>query len=243
MKAMVFAAGLGTRLRPLTYDRPKALVELAGKTLLERVLIRLRSAGCDEVIVNTHHFAGKISACLEANHNFGLRITLSHEETLLDTGGGLKQAGWFFKDGEPLLIHNVDVLSNIDLGAMLRFHQERNALATLAVQERNSSRQLLFDEAGLLCGRQSPDKIEWARECSPVKPLAFSGVHILSPRLLDRLSETGAFSIIAAYLRLASEGEKIAAFRADKFYWRDLGKPESLAQAERDLASGDYPGL
>ena len=243
MKAMVFAAGLGTRLRPLTDDRPKALVELAGRTLLERVLRRLGEAGFDEVIVNVHHFAEKIAACLEAHQNFGLRVILSHEETLLDTGGGLKQAAWFFTGDEPFLIHNVDVLSNIDLGALTRSHLDVNALATLAVQERKSSRQLLFDSHGLLCGRQSPDKIEWARQASAPQPLAFSGIHIVSPRLLERMSETGVFSIIPTYLRLAAEGERIVAFRADDYYWRDLGKPESLAQAGQDLVGGAYPGL
>ncbi len=146
MKAMVLAAGLGTRLRPLTDDRPKALVEVAGRTLLEITLTRLRSFGIHEVIVNVHHFADRMIGYLAANANFGMNIAISREDVLLDTGGGLKKAGWFFvKDDEPFLLHNVDVVSTIDIGRMVESHQRSGALATLAVQERNSSRYLLFD--------------------------------------------------------------------------------------------------
>ena len=155
MKAMILAAGLGTRLRPLTNDRPKALVTVAGRTLLEITLARLRSFGVDEVIVNAHHHAQMIVDYLKANGNFGMRIEVSREQELLDTGGGLKKAAHFFLDSlqNPFILHNVDVLSTIDLGRMMRFHTERAALATLAVQERESSRYLLFDEQAQLCGR------------------------------------------------------------------------------------------
>ncbi len=148
MKAMILAAGLGSRLRPLTDDRPKALVTVAGRTLLEITLSRLRSFGVSEVIVNAHHHAQMIVDYLKANDNFGMRIELSLEAELLDTGGGLKKTAPFFSDSlqEPFILHNVDVLSAIDLGRMVRFHTEQAALATLAVQERASSRQLLFDE-------------------------------------------------------------------------------------------------
>src|ERR1039458_8005085 len=150
MKAMVLAAGLGTRLHPLTDDRPKALVTVAGRTLLEITLSRLRSFGVNEVILNVHHFADNIVDYLEANHNFGMRIEISREEVLLDTGGGLKNAEWFFLEDhgskdQPFLVHNVDVLSTIDLAPMVRFHIERGALATLAVQRRETSRPLLFN--------------------------------------------------------------------------------------------------
>src|SRR6202030_2790162 len=141
MKAMVLAAGLGTRLRPLTSDRPKALVEINGRTLLEITLERLRDFGIHEVIINVHHFADMIESYLKANSNFGLRIEISREDTLLDTGGGLKKAGYFFQDSAdsregPFILHNVDVISNIDFAQMLKFHAEKNALATLAVQDR-----------------------------------------------------------------------------------------------------------
>ena len=149
MKAMVLAAGLGTRLRPLTDARPKALVEINGRTLLEITLARLRGFGVREVIVNVHHFADLVVSYLAEKQNFGMRIEVSREDVLLDTGGGLKKAAWFFReDGgdEPFLLHNVDVISDIDLAQMVAFHRSRQALATLAVQERRSSRQLLFDE-------------------------------------------------------------------------------------------------
>jgi mannose-1-phosphate guanylyltransferase len=244
MKAMILAAGLGTRLRPLTSDRPKALVEIARHTLLEITLRRLRAFGVRDVIVNTHHFADQIASYLHANGDFGMRIVLSREDTLLDTGGGLKNAASFFLDSpsdadEPFLLHNVDVLSTIDLARMLRQHAEHNALATLAVQSRPTTRPLLFDETGQLCGRIGPDgATEMARPDGDAQPLAFSGIHILSPRLLTLLEEDGAFPIIPAYLRLAARGQRILAFRADAYYWRDLGRTESLTQAAQDLARG-----
>lgn len=241
MKAMILAAGLGTRLRPLTNDRPKALVEIAGRTLLEIALQRLRSFGVREVIVNIHHFADLVQDYIATRRSFGMRIEISREEELLDTGGGLKRAAWFFlenKNKEPFLVHNVDVLSTIDLGAMMRFHRERKALATLAVQDRATSRYLLFDGDGLLCGRRagSDGTPQMARAADAAQALAFAGIHVISPRIFELLEEGGAFSIVDAYLRLAGEGEAIAAFRADAYYWRDLGKPESLAAAEREMA-------
>ena len=246
MKAMILAAGLGTRLRPLTCDRPKALVTVAGRTLLEIALCRLRAFGISEVIVNTHHYAEMILAYLEANSNFGMNIEISREEILLDTGGGLKNAAHFFLDSiqdfqEPFILHNVDVLSTIDLARMVQFHTAHSALATLAVEQRASSRQLLFDERGQLRGRSTRDTDEGsATTALPLEPLAFSGIHVVSPRIFARLTEQGTFSIVDAYLRLASQGETIAAFRAVGCYWRDLGRPQSLAEAERDLASGQF---
>jgi NDP-sugar pyrophosphorylase family protein len=242
MRAMVLAAGLGTRLRPLTNDRPKALVEVAGRTLLDLTLVRLRQYGIDDVIVNTHHFADKVADYLAAHKNFGMNIALSREETLLDTGGGLKQASWFFQDPDaPFLLHNVDVLSNVDLAAMLRHHTEHNALATLATQHRPTSRYLLFDQNRLLCGRQSvpesgePASSELVREVTHPEPLAFAGIHIISPRIFAKIHEQGAFSIIPTYLRLVALGEPILAFNADPYQWRDLGTPASVHQATQDI--------
>lgn len=244
MKAMVLAAGLGTRLRPLTDDKPKALVTVGGKTLLEITLLTLRSFGVDEVIVNVHHFADMICDYLDKNGNFGMHIEISHEDgELLDTGGGLKKAAWFFlEDGtdEPFILHNVDVLSTIDLARMIQQHTEQDALATLAVQERETSRYLLFDENGHLCGRRKSHDVhdEMSRKTEQVQALAFAGLHVISPRLLTEMREEGAFSIIDTYLNLAAREEKIAAFRADQYYWRDLGKPENIVEAERDLEGG-----
>jgi mannose-1-phosphate guanylyltransferase len=247
MKAMILAAGLGTRLRPLTDDRPKALVEVAGRTLLEITLARLRTFGVLEVIVNVHHFADMVVDYLKAKDNFGMRIEVSREEVLLDTGGGLKKAAWFFLEGpkndEPFVLHNVDVISSIDITRMVELHKSSQALATLAVQDRITSRYLLFDEAAMLCGRRAgPDRAaEIVRPSPSLKALAFSGVHVISPRLLPMLTEEGVFSIVASYLRLAGEGEKILAYRADKDYWRDLGKPENLTQAASDFEQNLFP--
>jgi len=250
MKAMILAAGLGTRLRPLTENRPKALVEIAGRTMLEITLARLRAFGVSEVIINVHHLAGMILQYLQANDNFGMRLEISREEVLLDTGGGLKKAAWFFLEDsrsveEPFILHNVDVISTIDLRRMVQFHAERQALATLAVQGRETSRYLLFDEASQLCGRRSghggktdAGKTELIRPSPQVLALAFSGIHVISPRLLAMMSEEGIFSIIDSYLRLAGQGEQILGFRADEYYWRDLGKPENVAQAAEDLKQG-----
>ncbi|HXN50999.1 MAG TPA: nucleotidyltransferase family protein [Candidatus Acidoferrum sp.] len=241
MKAMVLAAGLGTRLRPLTNDRPKALVEIAGRTLLEITFARLRTFGVSEVIVNVHHFADLVIEYLKAHDNFGMRIEVSREDVLLDTGGGLKKAGWFFledpKSDEPFLLHNVDVISTIDLERMVLSHKQNKALATLAVQERETSRYLLFDEQLQLCGRRAgrDQKPEIVRPSARTQALAFSGIHVISPRLLTEMTEEGVFSIITSYLRLAGQGESIAAFRADEYYWRDLGKPADLQQAAQDL--------
>src|SRR5712692_871545 len=281
MKAMILAAGLGTRLRPLTDNRPKALVEISGRTLLEITLSRLRGYGIREVIINVHHFADMILDYLKAKKNFGMRVEVSHEEILVDTGGGLKKAAWFFLEDskcphssqtdEPFLLHNVDVISTIDIPRMVQFHRESSALATLAVQARESSRLLLFNEQLQLCGRRAgrdgkpelvrsnclsnlqegtaepvpsavegavPKNVENSGALAPevsLQPLAFSGIHVISPRLLPMITEEGVFSIIASYLRLAAQGEKILAFRADEYYWRDLGRPADLVQAARDL--------
>jgi NDP-sugar pyrophosphorylase family protein len=277
MKAMILAAGLGTRLRPLTDTRPKALVELNGRTLLEITLTRLRTFGITEAIINVHHFADMVEQYLKSRNNFGMRLELSCEDDqLLETGGGLKKAAWFFQEesartDEPFLLHNVDIISSIDLTAMLQFHTEHQALATLAVQSRASSRQLLFNDQLQLSGRRisgqdsvilsgasgthvsqpanheitknsshSPlatrhSPLPQSQEPSPLHPLAFSGIHVISPRLLPQLTETAPFSIIGSYLRLSSQGQKILAFRHDNSYWRDLGKPADLAQAALDL--------
>ena len=267
---MILAAGLGTRLRPLTDRHPKALVEINARTLLEITITRLASFGVTEFIVNVHHFADQVVSFLQSKNNFGLRIELSREnDQLLDTGGGLKKAAWFFLENsatrdDPFFLHNVDVISNIDLNAMLQFQKQNQSLATLAVQSRESSRQLLFDDTLQLRGRlisghdsvilsetKNPGTISaqsttdetvrvsahspLATRHSPLLPLAFSGIHVISPRLLPLLTETGPFSIIDSYLRLSSQGEKILAFRHDNSYWRDLGKPADLAQAALDL--------
>jgi NDP-sugar pyrophosphorylase family protein len=251
MKAMILAAGLGTRLRPLTNDRPKALITVGGRTLLEITLSRLREFGVREVILNVHHFADMIVAYLKANGNFGMRIEVSREEVLLDTGGGLKKAAWFFLEGKgpddsslaPFILHNVDIISTVDIGRLAEAHRAGNALSTFAVQDRETMRYLLFDDQGVLCGRRKghDGPLELVRPVASPHVLAFSCIHVVSPRIFGKMTEEGAFSIIDTYLRLAAKGEKIASFRADRAYWRDLGRPENVIEAERDLASGLYP--
>ncbi len=242
MRAMILAAGLGTRLRPLTDDRPKALVEIAGRTLLEITLSRLRAAGIREVVINVHHFADMIIDYLRTNNNFGMGIEVSREEVLLDTGGALKKAAQFFLDDssrldEPFILHNVDVISTIDLRRMVQFHTENQALATLAVQSRETARYLYFDEQLQLCGRRSGrnQAPEFVRPSPRAQALAFSGIHVISPRLVAMMTEEGAFSVVTSYLRLAAEDKKILAFRADEYYWRDVGRPENVLQAAQDL--------
>jgi NDP-sugar pyrophosphorylase family protein len=258
MKAMILAAGLGTRLRPLTDTRPKALVEINGRTLLEITLARLRAFGITEVIINVHHFANQIIDYLHSKNNFNLRIEISREDDLLlDTGGGLKKASWFFlgdpaRLDEPFLLHNVDVLSTIDFAQMLQFHNDHHALATLAVQSRPSSRQLLFDnslhlraratgptQTAVACHSERSEESASSESqpafSHPLLPLAFSGIHLISPRLLPLLTEAGPFSIIDSYIRLSAQSQKILAFRADHYYWRDLGRPSDLSQAAADM--------
>ncbi|MGC2112211.1 MAG: nucleotidyltransferase family protein [Candidatus Korobacteraceae bacterium] len=242
MKAMILAAGLGTRLRPLTDDRPKALVEVAGRTLLEITLGRLRSFGVSEVIINVHHFAEMIVDYLKANDSFGMRVEISREDELLDTGGGLKKAAPFFLETagdsqSPFLVHNVDVISTIDLTRMLHFHAENQALATLAVQDRESSRYLLFDSHSRLCGRRSArnPKAEIVRPVAQVEQLGFCGIHVISPNIFPLMRQQGAFSITDFYLELAAKGERMVGFRADEYYWRDAGTVAGLQQAAEDV--------
>jgi NDP-sugar pyrophosphorylase family protein len=243
MKAMVLAAGLGTRLRPFTNDRPKALVEVGGRSLLEITLTRLRDFGIHDVIVNVHHYADMVIDHVKAAGNFGMHIEFSREDVLLDTGGGLKHAAWFLggdssaNKEEPFILHNVDVLSTIDLQRVAQVHKESKALATLAVQQRKTSRYLLFDDQLQLCGRRfvKEEKTEIVRPAQQMSELAFTGIHVISPRIFPLLTEEGVFSIVPAYLRLSTQNEKITAFRADEYYWRDLGKPENIRQAEQDI--------
>ncbi|MCB9509530.1 MAG: nucleotidyltransferase family protein [Deferribacteres bacterium] len=244
MKAMILAAGLGTRLRPLTNDRPKALVEVAGKPLLEHVITKLTQQGTRDIIINTHHFAEKIAGFLESKKNFGVHIELSHEPTLLDTGGGLNKAAHFFNDGEPFLLYNTDVLSNIDLGAMLAVHQRTGALATLAVRDRKTSRYFLFDDDGRLVGwtslLQKEQKIV-VPQTETHNRLSFMGIHIISPRIFELFTESGTFSIVDVYLRLAGLGERIQAFRADQYKWLDLGRREQFERADDFLQEMNPP--
>lgn len=239
MKAMILAAGRGTRLGPLSRQRPKALVEIQGGPLLAGVISRLAQQGFREIIVNTHHLADQVADFLNdyrRRHRLaGLTLAVSREEQLLDTGGGVQRAGWFFDDGEPFLVYNVDVLSDLRLGQLLQAHLDSGALATLAVRRRKSSRHLLFDSLGSLCGWRSlaTGQERMARSPDgPLTPLSFMGIQVLSPALLERLTLSPPFSLVDAYLEVASQGLPVRAFRADEARWADLGSPERLKQAE-----------
>lgn len=221
MRAMVFAAGLGKRLRPLTDDTPKALVDVAGRPMLGHVLRRLAAAGVTEAVVNAHHFHEKISDYL-SRETAGMRIRVSVEEGKpLETGGGLKKAAELLGGG-PFFAYNSDVWSEMDLRALYSDHLSSGALATLAVRERPSARRLLFGPGLLLKGREG----ESVRE--GLRPLAFSGIQVISPELFGELKEEGVFSIMSAYLRLAAEGKNIRGFEDGSGFWSDIGDMERL---------------
>lgn len=235
MRAMVLAAGVGSRLKPLTDETPKALIEVGGAPMLEIVLKRLIEAGVDAAIVNVFHLGGMIEDFLKDKKGFGIRVEVSRESELLDTGGGLLKAAPFFDDGKPFFLHNADVMTDLDLGEMYRAHERDDDLATLAVSRRDSGRKLLFDRDGLLRGRESEEGREWAAGPVPAaETLAFNGIHVISPRIFPRISERGAFPIMRSYLRLAGEGESIRAFRMDRCYWRDVGGLEKLETARME---------
>lgn len=241
---MIFAAGIGTRLRPLTDTTPKALIEVGDMPMLERVARRLVAAGADRIIVNVHHHAEQIIAFLD-RLDLGVQTLVSDEsDLLLDTGGGLSNASRLFRRDKAFLVHNGDIYSDIDLRALFASHNDQRELATLAVMERDVSRYLLFDEDGSLCGygNLSTGLLRTAREpAGRTTALGFCGIHAISSRIFDRITERGPFSIIDLYLRLASEGERIAAHRVDGATWIDIGKPEQLARARELARSGTIP--
>lgn len=239
MKAMIFAAGLGTRLRPLTNDRPKALVEIEGVTLLEMVIRRLINFGFTEIVVNVHHFADKVEAFLAEKDHFGISISISDERALLlDTGGGLKHAAPFLQGKEPFLVHNTDILTDLDLSAIYQAHLDSGALATLAVRERPTSRYLLWNEESRLCGwtNITTGEVKMALETAqPLNRLAFSGIHVIDPAIFPLMQDDGPFSIIQTYLSLAGN-HTISGFRHDETMWMDLGKIPQLEAAEQDFS-------
>jgi MurNAc alpha-1-phosphate uridylyltransferase len=236
MKAMILAAGLGTRLRPLTNDRPKALVTINGITLLERLIIRLRDNGFHQLIVNAHHFSGLIENFI-ANNDFGIPVSVSTEKDLLDTGGGLKQARWFFDTNQPFLLHNVDVLTNLNYRLLFEQQKQSNSLAALAVRKRDTSRYFLFDRQMQLAGWQNrvsgEEKI--ARpNASAYHPYSFMGIHVISPELFRYFPQENRFSVVDLYLNLAQSGSIISAVDCSHAAWLDVGKPEQLQQAATD---------
>lgn len=240
MKAMIFAAGRGTRLKPLTDKTPKALVTVGGKPLLQHTIEKLKQYGFNEIIINVHHFADQIIEFVLSNNSFNINIEFSEEKELLDTGGGIKKASYFFNDNKPFLVHNVDILSNINLNELYLFHKKSNSAATLTCSVRHTSRYLLFNENNLLQG--------WINKSngltkSPIsnfnpadfKELAFSGIHVLNPSLINDMNEfPDKFSIIDFYLSICNH-KPINSFNPLKTCMIDVGKPESLKKANNFL--------
>ena len=236
MKAMVLAAGIGSRLRPLTDDCPKALVPVGGVPMLEIVIRRMIKAGVDAVVVNVHHLPDKIEAFLKSKNDFDIRIELSREPELLETGGGLKKAASFFDDDRPFFLQAADIFSEIDLASLYRFHLDRSPLATLAVHPRGGDRSFLFDRDGALRGWESSKekRRKWAgKEVEPVEAVNFDGIHVISPAIFSKMTEEGAFSITDVYLRLAAAGERILAHRSDGSFWATIGDTDRLEALRR----------
>jgi len=236
MKAMLLAAGFGTRLKPFTDHRPKALAEINGKTLLQRNIAYLQQFGIYEVIVNVHHFAEHIIHSIQKNNGWRSKVEISDEtDAILETGGGLKRASWFFEEEKNFVLMNVDILTDLALDKMIAFHESNNPLATLATTNRETSRYFLFNEEGILCGwkniKTGEKKI--IREEGNLIPKAFSGIHIISTEIfpLMKQSET-KFSMVDVYLSLCAE-DKILSFDHSNTKFIDVGKPESLLQASQ----------
>jgi MurNAc alpha-1-phosphate uridylyltransferase len=236
MKAMILAAGLGTRLKPFTDKHPKALVEINGKTLLQRNIEYLAGFDIKDVIVNVHHFANQIKKLLNKNDGFGSSVTISDEsDEVLETGGGLKKASRFFtQTNEPFVLINVDVLTDMDLDAMIKQHNFIQPLATLAVTSRHTSRYFLFDEMPNLCGWKNEITGEQriSRDARRFVEKAFSGIHVISPKIFPEIKLNGKFSIVDVYLELAKT-YAISAFDHSNSKFIDVGKAESILKAEQ----------
>ena len=249
MEAMILAAGLGTRLRPITDHIPKALVDVAGRPALEHVARRLVEAGATRLIVNVHHHADQIEAFVHAKGGFGVETVISREpgDEPLETGGGLLRARTLFRTGRPFVLHNVDVISGLDLSAFYAAHLSERPLATLAVRDRPTSRPLLFDDLGLYgWADRRPGREASRRVREPVgepREYAFLGLHVIDPQIFDLLTESGRFSIVPAYLRLAEEGRTILPYEAGDNLWLEIGSPERLEEARRVLRSGHDRGV
>lgn len=240
MKAMIFAAGLGTRLKPLTDTMPKALVPVAGRPLLEHLILKLKSFGFGEVIVNVHHFPEQIITFIHANNSFGIRVEISDESgQLLDTGGGVKRAASFFNDSEPFLLHNVDILSNINFGDLYASHTETDAFATLAVSERETFRYLLFNNDDRLRGwtniKTGEHKPSELINIDKYHKKAFTGIQILSPQALIKMKVyPDKFPIMDFYLNNVSE-ERIMAYSPSNLKILDVGKIDVIDAAANFL--------
>jgi len=238
MKAMIFAAGLGKRLGPITRNIPKALVDINGKTALQLAVEKCTASGFNDIIINVHHFADLVEEEVLRLNNMGFRISVSDErDMLLENGGGLYKARNFF-DNNPFLLYNVDIISDLDLSALYRLHTEKKGLAVLAVRNRPGKRFLLIDSHGQLMGwrnRSTGEQILAGRSDEKLTEIAFSSMHIVEPEIFTYMSE-GIYTMIDLYLRLAGE-HKIFTLKHDEGYWVDVGTPESLEYVRMLLLS------
>jgi len=236
---MIFAAGLGSRLKHITEHKPKALVSINDKTLLQLNIEKLIEFGIKDIIVNVHHFSEQVKSFLQENNNFNVNITVSDETgLLLDTGGGLKKASVLLKDSNPILLQNVDIFSDIDYSKMLNYHIKHNSLATLAVQNRDSSRYLLFNNENKLSGWQNVKTKEKiiTRDSDKLHQYSFSGIHIISPKIFDMLPNYDVFSIVKLYLDI-SKDNNIISYLHNKDVWFDVGTVERLNKFEKYMNS------
>ena len=241
---MLFAAGRGTRLAPLTDRHPKCLVEAGGKTLLEHNILKLKAAGVENLVINAHHFTEQVVEFVQ-KRDFGINIQISEENDLLGQGGGLLYASHYFGGDEPFLVCNSDIYTNLDLKVLLAAHQASQALVTLAVAKRETSRYLRFDEEMNLCGwenRKTGEKISW--NSKSYQKLAFNGVQVISPRIFEYMTDQGCcFSTIPVFLEAAQAGEEIKAFPMDQSYWIDIGNVEKLELLREHLSKEPYEGF
>lgn len=222
-KAMILAAGFGTRLKPLTETEPKALIRVNGIPMIERVIRSLADFGIKEIVVNTHYLSEQVEKYFSES-NLGVKIYISYEKEILGTGGGIKNAERFLKNTEAFIVYNVDVLSEINFEELVNFHYHNSALATLAVKKRETKRPLIIDEANYLIGRISPEKSFRYRNPEGKETLAgFCGIHVISASIFKNFTETGFFDIFTTYFRLIEENKKILAFDSGSSYWKDLG--------------------
>jgi len=236
MKAMIFAAGLGTRLQNETITKPKALVEIGGKPLLQRAIEKLKNEGISEIVVNVHHFSDLVISFIKEK-DFGIPVHISDEtENLLDTGGGLKKAARFFVGAEPVLVYNVDIISNMNFSQLIAEHRKSGALVTLVVRNRKTQRYFKFDAEKRLVGwinrKTGETKVSNSENLDKAIEMAYSGIHIFNPEIFPLMPETDRFSVTDFYLELAKT-QKIMGFYDDSDLWMDVGKPEQLMEARK----------
>jgi len=232
MKAMILAAGLGTRLKPFTESHPKALAEVNNKPILLRNIDYLRSFGIDEIVINVHHFANQIIEFIQENKINNISIS-DETDVVLETGGGLKKASYLLEDSNPFVLMNVDILTDLDLGKMISSHKENNPIATLGVSKRESSRCFLFNEKNELCGwrNKNTNEEKISQKEMNYTEFAFSGIHIINPSIFKLMKQEGKFSMVDVYLELAKT-EKIIGYDHTGSHLIDVGKPESIIKAE-----------